>query len=485
MQKLQITLSFGNLPQEGDDDEASSQQSSTFWNILTANTSSLYVQAHLDFTGLSVELALLASSPGNESNIDLDSIKTTTIEEKDLFANINTTHTQNNKDDDGTTNFWMSCVNAVLASLRVHVEHLTLVLVTDDTDSKLIFNLSSATYYDINGIPQTKQQFLSHTKDEVSSSTAVRMHKVIDFSEFTIQLEALTHDNNNNNTTHNTAKILDAHGCGQFKLRVFQQRGNNKNDNNNIYHDISITLHQQWTLPLTIPQVCILLPILDSIVSCTTQQSKNTTAIQQTTADQSIVPNDSAMVGANFATNNHFMDQVYSEARTLAQTKQVIGGILVPSSNEELDAFFDCTDRSFSVYLSLVRPAESTVTGRIHVHLTELVVTILMSETNTNLSLTMGDISISGNTSDMESSFVIELIHMELESSITDSNGSTTTTNIVKFLEVSFTFYKKILLEKNKLYRTIACLQPYLQQTHYFHCLAFVCYSLRKSSRIG
>lgn len=450
---LQVTLSLNtssssssssfNTDTTSNNNNNESSSSTTFlWNLAN-NKISLQVQ--LDLSGIRIELSFLSDDDVRrqvQRKQPIVSPKFTTID------TITTTTTNSN-------DFWMSCVDTVISSLRVNVENLTLSFVDDHPTTmghpKLTLTLQSATYCDHTAsittnnkttgstIPTTKQQ----------PSTELIMHKVIDFSSFSVTFSS-------SSPSLNTHTFATADGHAQLNLRVFQN-----NHTGTIFHDVSVALHQQWQITplddsIIIPSnnhptqqqqqqqpLLIVLQrlnsILSSIESCTSTTAATTLCTDNNSMDTSkhVTTVNSSITTTTAITKNNIMNQLYTEARALVEQNEVKGGILIPSnsttSTVEYDAFFDCTDRSFSVYLSLVRPntdEKHSSSTRIHFHLTEVTILVLRCCT-----ITFGDLSMLGAISNQETTCTVEIGLMEW-----DSTSTGTENNMIRFTEVSFIF---------------------------------------------
>jgi len=453
---LQVTLS---LLTSGTDTIASNSTNSIvsetpttgtifLWNLANNKVS---LQVQLDLSGILVEVSLQSEvkpkpSQGKESLPDFTQRATaaaTTIETKN-----GTTSTNSSND------FWMSCVEAVISSLRVNVENVTLSFSMEDEDGtdhpmKLSLTLQSATYHDNTAAVTRNSTTYTNTAKITTSNqqqkepaSDIVMHKIIDFSSFSITVSSspLSAD----------STVVSADGHAQVNLRVFQN-----SHNGTIFHDVSVAIHQQWqVIPFENSFIGSLPPNQALHHHQHQKQQPLLLFIQRLSSVFSSISNDdnSRLTATTTATNTEMdtsknsktsllcppttstYDQCYTEARKLVEQNEVKGGVLIPSNSTgsalEYDAFFDCTDRSFSVYLSLVRPdthENHSSSTRIHFHLTEVTVLIL-----TCCSISFGDFSMTGSTSDQESIYAIEIGHLALDTISTGTHNS-----MIRFIEVS------------------------------------------------
>jgi hypothetical protein len=215
------------------------------------------------------------------------------------------------------------------------------------------------------------------------------MHKIIDFSSFSITIASspLSADRT----------VVSADGHAQVNLRVFQN-----SHNGTIFHDVSVAIHQQWQI----------IPFENSFIGSLPPNQTSHHYQHQKQQPLLLFIQRLISVFSSISNDNTSRLTAATKARKLVKQNEVKGGILIPSNSTgsalEYDAFFDCTDRSFSVYLSLVRPdthENHSSSTRTQFHLTE--VTVLIP---TCCSITFGDLSMTGSTSDQESIYVIILL---------------------------------------------------------------------------
>jgi hypothetical protein len=271
-------------------------------------------------------------------------------------------------------------------------------------DNTAVLTRNSTTNTNTSKITTSKQQQKEPASDMV-------MHKIIDFSSFSITVASspLSADRT----------VVSADGHAQVNLRVFQN-----SHNGTIFHDVSVAIHQQWQIiPFENSFIGSLPPNQTSHHYQHQKQQPSLLFIQRLISVFSSISND-----------NTSRLTAATKARKLVKQNEVKGGILIPSNSTgsalEYDAFFDCTDRSFSVYLSLVRPdthENHSSSTRTHFHLTE--VTVLIP---TCCSITFGDLSMTGSTSDQESIYAIEIGHLALDTISTGTHNS-----MIRFIEVS------------------------------------------------
>jgi len=143
------------------------------------------------------------------------------------------------------------------------------------------------------------------------------------------------------------------------------------------------------------------------------------------------------------------MMRQYAEARHLARTQQIRGGIMLPSDEDGFDTFFDANDQSFCAYQSMM---EDSALSSEHADLDDFVHTrvsfgffetklkvIWGSSGKEYISLTVGEIKATATQSAAESSLALALSHLEVEDSYEkrDANGRMITDvgNIIRFVD--------------------------------------------------
>ena len=512
-----------------DDQKQKQRQVSTrFWNI-PSSLANISIQAQIDLTGVRLDLgpsyaAASSCNPLEKNHLTTRKTRQTnhavsSLEDAQQESKVNLD--EGIEGDTISANFFSSYVDTALASLRVNLTDVSVTLlhkdpITNNNRASFTFSLTSATYYDMKGTTVTPQQYNSRESSSSSStdengvhfaqrqeeSSVVVMHKVIDFSGLSA---TLSDHNRTNDTASNRAMdspslpfanslaeeekkqnlprkqpIADTNGCGQIRLRVIQSTSEKRGigatgKDFRIFHDVDISLLQQWRVTMDARQLILLMNIAQSFVdcicncdSCADDSSHNIQATNIASSyllgggsDNSIEKRQyTAAARRQFSTD---IENRYSEARMLAEQKEVVGGILIPICHDEsdgasdvYDAFFDCTDRSFSAYLSLVRPPDHSITvkSRMTLHLTELSVTLALTKISgrfsdkqsyddmaTCVALTMGDMTVTGTMFDMESTCNFELSHLELDYTVpiysSDGKVSREEGSIVRFIEVS------------------------------------------------
>lgn len=459
--KLQVTLTLltsdanriASDNTNGIVNETSTTGTNFLWNLAN-NKVALKVQ--LDLSGILVEVSLQSEDKTKQSQEkkekcppDSPQRTTTTAATTTVDTDYGTTSANSGND------FWISCVDAVISSLRVTVKNVTLSFGMEnenptDHPMRLSLTLQSATYYDNtaiitkNATTGTNTTNIATAKQQLKEPASdIIMHKIIDFSSFSITVSS-------SSSLSAESKVVSADGNAQVNLRVFRN-----SHTGIIFHDISVAIHQQWqVIPFDYSLIGGIPPnnafhryqqqeqqpflifiqrlsyVFSSISNDCNSRLTPTTMAVNTEKDTAKHSRTSSIYPP---TTNTF-DQFYTEARKSVEQNEVKGGILIPSnsagSTVEYDAFFDCTDRSFSVYLSLVRPDahdKFTSSTRIHFHLTE--VTVLIP---TCCFITLGDLSMTGSISDLESIYAIEIGHLAWDTISTGTHNS-----MIRFIEVS------------------------------------------------
>lgn len=273
-----------------------------------------------------------------------------------------------------------------------------------------------------------------------------------------------------------------------------QSLAKNKRVSGRVFHDVNLALHQQWKLCFDVNQLCAALSILNDVMrirqfdsnsslSSIHESEQDEEPFEGETTEESELVNESLVQPKHsqlgpYSSNTFYqqMNDQYVEARQLAQDGQLKGGVLIPRDPKEekklkpikypqstspyelpenwfgvpltnrtpnleyqqetddddtgFDAFFDCTDRSFSAYLSLVRPPDRllSVKTRVTVHLTEVNVQLTLSPepkaevTPTScftaahaIHLTIVDVNYTATTSDLETASSIDVSQFEMD----------------------------------------------------------------------
>ena len=144
------------------------------------------------------------------------------------------------------------------------------------------------------------------------------------------------------------------------------------------------------------------------------------------------------------------MMRQYAEARHLARTQQIRGGIMLPSGDEDgFDTFFDANDESFCAYRSMI--GDSALSSEraglddfVHTRVTfgffETTLKVIWGSSESEyVSLTVGEIKATATQSAAESNLNLALSYLEVEDSYEkrDANGRTITDvgNILRFVD--------------------------------------------------
>ena len=143
------------------------------------------------------------------------------------------------------------------------------------------------------------------------------------------------------------------------------------------------------------------------------------------------------------------MMRQYAEARHLARTQQIRGGIMLPSGDDDgFDTFFDANDQSFCAYRSMME--DSALSERaglddfVHTRVTfgffETTLKVIWGSSESEyVSLTVGEIKATATQSVAESTLNLALSYLEVEDSYEkrDANGRTITDvgNILRFVD--------------------------------------------------
>lgn len=295
---------------------------------------------------------------------------------------VNTTpQTKHNLDDSdnktGTNGYFASIMDSVMASLRLGVTitdaHFRFIerRCSSSPRSWIGISLSSISYRDMIH-PST----LHNQNDMMEFKMGEVLRKVIEISGFSIQTSS--HDFATSKST-----ILNTDGVSTIQIRAFVDNNHEVDDvkdqalddkNTNVYHDINVSLKERITVSLDLNRIQILQTIFESFEESFKETQQSKIDAQGEEADTILSSNESFNFGHCDTHTKYAADgimQQYAEARHSARTREVRGGMLLPtsfgeqkdeglydddsSSQEVFDIFFDCNETSFSQYLSFMQ----------------------------------------------------------------------------------------------------------------------------------
>jgi len=397
--KLVITLKTSDEDANGGNELTSGKnffrrQSSMVSALIRQNVAAK-LRVQIEIHGLKVDIypsGARSDQPGNPNEITRK--EANNFRKNGIAMNTSTDSNSSSSPDGG---YFAPYVEAIISSLQAKIVDTRIRIFDRKRDLNLCFSLGSLSYHDLTSGLKTDNS-------GAKFSAKLIMHKVIDFSNFQIYLshyngEKTEIDHGTTNflkyTKHSTSSAIifetEKHGNGNVCLRVSKCAKNNipENEENSfdIHHDVDVTLDQRWRLMINAEQFLYLNRVLEDICyrPSPNENNKNESIIDDEILENvenissqcnefnteevrtsDVVMDTAAVCGQTYNLYNisqngnqasNCLSKQYAEAKFYAHKKEVVGGILISTKHgdrEEIDAFFDCQDKSFSTYLSLV-----------------------------------------------------------------------------------------------------------------------------------
>ncbi len=448
------------------------------------NIAGLSLKVHVDLDGLSFVL-----SPGKNRHA-----KTKSKEQHECVTNMKTSDQED--DDMAVPGFFSSLVDSAMKSLRVSINVSGIKIrtcshycssnsgINNDSISSgeeiegysggssssacwVDMRIASARYYDL-----IESNRISATTGNEKTSIS----KAFDVQGLTIESNSI--DSLIRSKSPQT--ILNSNGVGSIRYTVIEKwsSATSSTEENPLFlsarQKIEVSFGERIAVDVDPTSLSQMVEILNAMKMSTDSEGfvdayEND---QETETDQ-IEDDNNNLFGDEFyrETYDQIMKQ-YTEARHLARTRELRGGLLVPAQNEDeelsFDTFFDANDHSHSVsdYYSMTHcnEAESNEDHREenavdHVQETELVLTLAEFTMKVNLVddstrcfrsimqikqddmldcilMSVGDISLVNYRSGSHSKLTFSLSHFDIESQMAATCGTRLVNEcIMRFLQ--------------------------------------------------
>ena len=416
------------------------------------NSSSIALVVHVELDGIQIDLAPMLPSCNNTHHFQ------TTSSGNNKQSQSSTASSSPVEQDESTPGFFSSLVDSALKSLRLSIDISNVNIRFISHDKWVALQLASVRYYDL---------ILDNKNDSTDSARANEaekrvLSKGIDWHGLCIQTCQLDMKSNT---------LLQSTGEGHVKF-CFYESLPNKNVNDNELpitsgrREIDVSLGQH--VAVTVDNCA-----LQQLVAISNAFVATSSAYQELAVDANDFEDPAEYKTPKFSLADEFTreayDEVmkqYTEARHLARTREVRGGILIPSfdnnndddwtsgDNISFDAFFDANDHSVSHYCDLMEDswsagnANAASNGGQHVHRVSTKVDFSISEftmklgfdgssesmTSESILLSIGDFQFIVFESDNERKINSSISHFDIESQLL-VNQSIVTEPMLQFLD--------------------------------------------------
>ena len=302
--------------------------------------------------------------------------------------------------------------------------------------------------------------------------------------------------------------IFQSHGGSKLRFRVFEKRSKSNGFNNAVVNEkpssvlsarqsIDISLGERISIEVDLHSLTTVLQVANALTTPPEEDGDFVDAYEEeenddtyrTWEDTSDIANDqdgSSQQQQNILSDEfsrETYDQImkqYTEARHLARTRELRGGLLIPSFDENgggqndvndggeisFDAFFDANDHSLSYYCSIMDDSSSQQDGgsntpeegrqhrsmeqtKLELGLAELTVKVNMSlctpAGNENekhqeaeyILLSVGDLRVLAFSSNGETKLNCSLSHFDIESQVVDDTKTIINEPVLRFIDES------------------------------------------------
>jgi hypothetical protein len=425
---IHLSLSENNINgEEASTSTARKATSALIRNIFGSfdeHSSSIALVAHVELDRVQIEVA-----PCRRSGDKKHSIEPCSTQRNDTNARSPVTAGH----DEAPPGFLSSMVDSAVKSLRLSIDINDVTIRLTSQENWIIIKLASAQYYDlIDGRSKPKNN--TAATGEVEN---VVLSKAINWTGFTVencQLGVAAHT------------LLRTTGKGHVKFQFFERQEVESSIKSG-RREIHISLGQHVAVDVDARALTQLLSLSDAFIS-------NSPEHFESDPDENDHTETAEYSTPKLALADEFTreayDEVmkqYTEARHLARTREIRGGVLIPSLEDDgdggpgeisFDAFFDANDHSVSYYCDLMDDswADGSVNqnGKQHVHEISTKIDFGMSEFTLKLRgepkhsatdmasefilISMGDLQFIVFEFDGEKKINSSISHFEIESQV-------------------------------------------------------------------
>lgn len=316
------------------------------------NSASIALVVHVELDGVEIEIA------PNSKHVSEPSHK--------RQSNLNTPTLDTDRDE-AAPGFVTSLVDSAIKSLRLSVNISGLNVRLTSQDKWITLKLASARYYD--SINSKNNSHSGKNNAVATEAEEIVLSKAIDWNEFSIETCQLGAG------VHSLVKMT---GDGHVNFRFYEKK------DTDVYgihgrREIDVSLGRHVAVELDSCILTRLMAISDSFSSTSSQENPVIETDESDFADVPEYTTQTCALADEFTREAY--DEVmkqYTEARHMARTRELRGGVLIPSLNDgeageiSFDAFFDANDHSVSYYCDLVEDSWTTgntaLHGKKHVH---------------------------------------------------------------------------------------------------------------------
>jgi len=471
-------------------------------------SSSMALKVHVKLEGIDIILAPKQSATKMEWS--------TTYKQPPTSKSSDNISEQNDTTAQQQPGFFTSLVDSAMKSLRLSIDISDLkvsvyskyhnnnaadgisVNYVNEEATCVTLNIASARYYDLIESKQVSSDNRrldedSHKpiEDEVSTTEKIVISKAFDWEKITIQTSSTSSVQEKSFSTLATnTPCLQSSGMGKLRFRIYEKWSSN-NTFISARQGIEVSLGEQLSIELDSSSLTNMIDIVNAItkplgddygdfVDAYEDDMGSKTLDESSTVlkeEESDNP-DQHLLTDEFSreTYDAIMKQ-YTEARHLARTQELRGGLLIPSFNGEngdthndtddisFDAFFDANDHSLSYYNSMLdeninmqhSDEDSKLNGekkhnrsieqtKLEIGLAEFTIKVNVGTSSSTeeeahqseyILLSMGDLRVLAFRSKEESKLNCSLSHFDIESQVFDCQHTLVNAPILRFLDES------------------------------------------------
>ncbi|KAL7512309.1 hypothetical protein ACHAXN_010012 [Cyclotella atomus] len=390
------------------------------------HSASIALVVHVELDGVDIEVAPCRRSDKKHST------KPINTQPKD---DASTRSHLNAGQDEAAPGFLSSMIDSAIKSLRLSIDVNDVTIRSTSQENWMTIKLASAQYYDLIDCSSN-----SNNNNNTAATVEVEnlvLSKAIDWDGFTVEicrLGAAAH------------AFLQTTGDGHVKFHFFERQEVESSIKLG-RREIRISLGQHVAVDLDTSALTQLLSISDAFTTNPPEQFESDLGENDPTETTEYSTPKLALTDEFTREAYDEVMKQYTEARHLARTREIRGGVLIPSLEVDdeggpgeisFDAFFDANDHSVSYYCDLVDDswADGSVTqkGKQHVHEISTKIDFGMSEftfklrgepdhSTTDMApefilISMGDLQFIVFESGGEKKINSSISHFEIESQV-------------------------------------------------------------------
>jgi len=458
IQRFGINFSLAETSANGNDQAAPTSTARKATSALIRNifgsidecSSGISLVVHIELDGIDIEFTPCGRNTKFDDVKQSAEIQPEQLDNKPSETSA-TTHSTVDQDEVASS-FFSSLVDSAMKSLRlsINVKEVKLHLLTLKEECQIAIQLASAQYYDLmDGKKQLDR--------DIDEAEKMIVSKAIDWTGIVIEMSGTR--------SHAQAhKLLQQSGEGHVRFRCYekwQQKNIDDSSEPSIAtgrREIDVSLGQH----VAVDAECFILNQLVIIINALS--SENLPENDPSELDENDLDSTQDYTTPKLALADEFTreayDEVmkqYTEARHLARTREIRGGVLIPSFEGEtdtgevsFDAFFDANDHSISFYREMMMDDSWSANQNDKKHIIATVTKVDFGlpeftfklgygefdnpDSSDSVLLSMGGLQFIMYSEDEETKINASISHFEVESQET-KNQSTVSKNMLRFLD--------------------------------------------------